>query len=405
MINNEQTITEKHSSIAQRILFKLLDKIQYGKITLFDRGHCVVFSGREATLTHSVSIHVYSPRAYQSVLFGGSLGAGESYTEGDWDTDDLTKLVEIFIKNSALFEQIENPLVRLFNFIKGLTDRFRNNNMRRAKNNILAHYDLGNEFFQLILDPTMMYSCALYQPENINQEQASQTKLAAICQHLQLKSSDHILEIGSGWGGFAFYAANEHGCKITTTTISDKQYAFVKHKIKQLGLENQIELLNVDYRQLTGQYDKLVSIEMIEAVGYRYLDRFFLQCNHLLKTGGLFLLQAIVINDQAYDRAKNETDFIKKHIFPGGCLPSIHSISQSIATQTTLQLIALQDIGNHYVTTINDWYDKLIANRELILKQGFNENFIRLWQFYFCYCAGGFNTKYISDIHALWYKR
>lgn len=214
-----------------------------------------------------------------------------------------------------------------------------------------------------------------------------------------------FLEIGSGWGGFAVYAAQIYGCKITTTTISDKQYAFIKEKIKHLGLENQIELLNLDYRKLSGQYDKVVSIEMLEAVGYKYMDTFFHQCNQLLKPEGLFFLQTIVINDQAYEAAKNEVDFIKKYIFPGGCLPSVFSISKSIATQTKMQLISLEDIGKHYVATLSDWQNKLLANKLSLLAQGFTASFIRMWQFYFCYSAAGFESRYISDIHVLWQKR
>jgi len=250
-----------------------------------------------------------------------------------------------------------------------------------------------------------MYSCALYEPSDICLDEAAKKKIDKICDKLELKAGDHVLEIGSGWGGFALYAAMKYGCKITTTTVSEKQYAFVKEKIKQLGLENQIELLNLDYRNLSGQYDKVVSIEMIEAVGHKFFELFFYKCNHLLKPGGLFFLQAIVINDQAYEAAKNEIDFIKKYIFPGGCLPSVCSISKSIASQTKMQLISLEDIGTHYVSTLNDWQHKLLTNEEAILAQGFAENFIRMWQFYFCYSAAGFESNYISNIHALWRKR
>lgn len=212
------------------------------------------------------------------------------------------------------------------------------------------------------------------------------------------------MEIGTRWGGFAIYAAQHFGCKITTITISDKQYSYVKEKITQLGLEHQIELLNLDYRKLPGQYDKIVSIEMIEAVGHQYFDTFFQQCNHLLKPQGLLFLQAIVINDAAYESAKNEVDFIKKYIFPGGCLPTVLAIAHSTA-KTNLQLISLHDIGINYVATLNDWQQKLLYNKQAILDQGFTENFIRMWEFYFCYSAAGFSSRYISNVHALWQKR
>jgi cyclopropane-fatty-acyl-phospholipid synthase len=399
------TIKNKRMSLAQKILFKLLSKIQYGKITLHDGDVTRIFNGTEALDTHSVTVYVVNPRAYRTVLLEGSIGAGKSYMEGDWNTDNLSQLLEIFIRNTHLFAAIESPFARFVIFIRALLNKWRPNNIKRAKKNIVNHYDLGNKFFELFLDPTMMYSCALYETEQLSSEQASTAKLRTICEHLQLKPEDHVLEIGSGWGGFAIYAAREYGCKITTTTISNKQYAFVKQEIARLGLGNQIELLNIDYRKLTGSYDKLVSIEMVEAVGHKYFDTFFRKCNQLVKPEGLFFLQAIVINDQAYESSKHEIDFIKYYIFPGGCLPSVNTIFESIATQTKMQLMHLRDIGEHYVLTLNDWHKKLLANIPAIKQQDFSENFIRMWEFYFCYCAAGFQTNYISDIHALWRKR
>jgi cyclopropane-fatty-acyl-phospholipid synthase len=405
MATHQNSFKNKRTSFAQKLFFKLLSKIQYGKITLIEGDNRFVFCGQQATPTQSVTITVKHVRVYKMILFGGSIGAGKSYIKGDWSTDDLTKLLEIFIHNTTLFSNIEGSFAKFIIFVRNLVDKVRPNNIKRAKKNILEHYDLGNEFFELFLDPTMMYSCAIYDEEHTNQNQASIKKLRTICDHLQLNSKDHILEIGTGWGGFAIFAAREYGCKVTTTTISDKQYNFVKTEIKRLGLEKQIELLNIDYRELTSQYDKLVSIEMIEAVGYKYYDTFFSQCNNLVKPGGLFFLQAIVINDQAYERAKIEIDFIKYYIFPGGCLPSIYSISDSIKNHSQMQLLYLNDIGKHYVNTLNDWHKKFLENFLTIKKQNFSDRFIRMWQFYFCYCAAGFKTNYISNIHALWRKR
>lgn len=404
-MGSKQILNNRRMSLSQKIVFKLLSQIQYGQITLHDGKTCVIFSGKEAIESHAVTIHIKHACAYKTFLFEGTVGAGKSYIKGDWDTDNLSKLFEIFIKNTHLFDRMESPSAKILIFLRHLANKLRPNNIRRAKQNILNHYDLGNQFFQLILDPTMMYSCALYESENTTQEQASKKKLMTICEHLQLQASDHILEIGTGWGGFAIFAAREFGCKVTTTTISNKQYAYVKTEIERLGLQNQIELLNIDYRELSGQYDKLVSIEMIEAVGYKYFDTFFHQCNKLIKSGGLFFLQAIVINDQKYKTAKKEIDFIKQYIFPGGCLPSIHSIFESIATQTQMQLIHLHDIGKHYVKTLNDWHHKLMTNKEAIKQHNFNEKFIRMWQFYFCYSAVGFKTCHISDVQVLWRKR
>ena len=390
-------------TLSKKIVLKVLKKIKVGTITLrdFDRTHVFENSGPGECVT----ITIKNPQVYKKILSEGSVGAGRGYIDGDWDTDDLTKLISLFIKNVSLFNEIESPLARLFSFVRTIGYKLNINTVNRAKDNILAHYDLGNDFFKLILDPSMMYSCALYEHPDMKLDDASLKKIQKICSQLSLTPQDHLLEIGTGWGGFAIYAAQTFGCKITTTTISDKQYAFVKQKIKQLGLDHQIELLNLDYRQLSGQYDKLVSIEMIEAVGHKYFDVFFKQCYQLLKPEGLFFLQAIVINDQAYEAAKDEVDFIKRYIFPGGCLPSVFSIARSIAKQTKLQLLSSEDIGKHYVQTLYDWQDNLLKNKQAILDQGFTQAFIRTWQFYFCYCAAGFDTHYISNIHALWRKR
>lgn len=401
--NNHQST--QSARLSKKVFFKLLNGITHGTIKVNDVNGSYVFGNENEKNDSIASITINNPKAYKAILVGGSVGAGASYIAGDWDTDDLQKLIEIIIKNDSLFNNIESPIARLFNLIRTIHYKLKFNSIRRAKENILAHYDLGNDFFKLILDTSMMYSCALYKPSEISLEEASIKKIQAICTALQLKPSDHILEIGTGWGGFACFAAQEYGCKVTTTTISEKQYLYVKDKINQLNLNHQIELLKEDYRTLSGQYDKVVSIEMIEAVGHKYFDTFFHQCHQLLKPEGLFFIQAIVINDQAYEAAKNEVDFIKKYIFPGGCLPSVCSISQSIASQTTLQLLSFEDIGHHYVSTLNDWHKKLLANKQEICAQGFPESFIRTWEFYFCYCAAGFQTNYISDIHALWRKR
>lgn len=405
MIGKNELKVKRHEVLSKKIILDILKGIQKGAIQVNDGDESYVFGDMNRVSGQNATINIIHPRAYKKILLEGSVGAGKGYIDGDWNTDDLQKLIELFIKNDALFNNIESPFAHLLSWVRTIGYKLNKNTILRAKDNILAHYDLGNDFFQLILDPLMMYSCALYEPSGISLDEAAKKKIQRICDKLELKAGDHVLEIGTGWGGFAVYAAQEYGCKITTTTISDKQYAFVKEKIKNLRLETQIELLNLDYRKLSGQYDKLVSIEMIEAVGHKYFDAFFHQCDQLIKPGGLFFLQAIVINDQAYEAAKNEVDFIKKYIFPGGCLPSVFSIMKSIATQTKMQLISFEDIGKHYVDTLNDWHKKLLANKKAIFAQGYTEDFIRMWQYYFCYSAAGFESNYISDIHALWQKR
>lgn len=403
MINRLQR--KKTDPLSKKIICNLFKKIKHGTIHLNDSQGHHIFNDNPEVNPHKISINVRNPQAYKKIILDGTVGAGKSYIDGDWDTDNLQQLMELIIKNDSLFNKIDGPITKFLKVFRTINYQLKPNNEQRAKDNILAHYDLGNDFFQLILDPRMMYSCGIYEPSHIGLDEAAQKKLQRICTKLDLKPTDHILEIGTGWGGFAIYAAQSYGCKVTTTTISDKQYDFVKNKIKQLGLESQIELLKCDYRKLSGQYDKIVSIEMIEAVGHKYFDTFFRQCNHLLKPEGLFFLQAIIINDKAYPKAKNEVDFIKKYIFPGGCLPSVLSISKSIARQTMMQLISFDDIGQHYIATLNDWHSKLLANKEAILKQGFTEEFIRMWEFYFCYSAAGFASRHISTIHALWQKR
>ncbi|MDF1758363.1 MAG: cyclopropane-fatty-acyl-phospholipid synthase [Legionellaceae bacterium] len=402
----ENNITVKsRSNLSKNIFLKLLSKIVIGKITVYDSLGEYQFGGMTSDDSSAVTVTINTDRAYRSILLGGSLGAANSYINGEWDSNDLQKLIEIFIHNEQLFNKIESPFAKLSGIFKSLQYKFSHNSIRRAKNNILAHYDLGNEFFELFLDPTMMYSAALFEPNDIDLEQASRKKLHAICEGLELKSSDSLMEIGTGWGGLAIYAAQNYGCKVTTTTISEKQYNFTKAKIQQLGLEKKINLIKQDYRKISGQFDKLVSIEMIEAVGHKYFSTFFKKCDTLLKPGGLMFLQAIVINDQEYERAKNEVDFIKKYIFPGGCIPSIQAIANSVGNNTNLQLTSLRDIGKHYVTTLNAWEKRLFANAEQAKAQGFTTEFLRMWQFYFCYCAAGFQTNYISDIHAIWRKR
>ncbi len=405
MNKNNPHSSPMSARLSKKIFFKLLNGITHGVIKLDDNEGHYVFGHQKEKDDLIATITIKHPSAYRTILLGGSVGAGKSYIDGEWDTDNLQRLIELIIKNDSLFNNIESPIARLFSLMRTIGYKLKINSIRRVKENILAHYDLGNDFFNLILDPSMMYSCALYTPSDISLEEASKNKIQAICTALQLQPTDHILEIGTGWGGFACFAAQKYGCKVTTTTISEKQYLYVQEKIKQLGLSNQIQLLKEDYRRLSGQYDKVVSIEMIEAVGHKYFDAFFHQCNELLKPEGLFFLQAIVINDQAYEAAKDEVDFIKRYIFPGGCLPSVFSINRSIASKTNLQLLSFEDIGGHYVATLNDWHKRLLANKNEILAQGFTESFIRMWEFYFCYCAAGFQTNYISDIHALWRKR
>jgi cyclopropane-fatty-acyl-phospholipid synthase len=391
-------------SITEKLFFKLLNQIDTGQLTLIIDGLPVNFSGNNPTdLLETVTVN--NKQLYRRVLLAGSNGAAESYVAGDWDTDDLPRLLELILSNSHIFQKIEKGLAAITNFAINARRFFSFNHKVNARKNIGAHYDLNNDFFATFLDQTMMYSAAVYSPLANTLQAASLNKLRIVCEKLKLTASDHLLEIGTGWGGLAIFAAREYGCKVTTTTISEEQYKFVKEKILALNLTDKITLLKKDYRDLTGEYDKVVSIEMIEAVGHQYFDTFFKCCADRLRPDGLLFLQAITINEKAYLQARTAVDFIKKYIFPGGCLPAISVICNSVARQTSLQLLYLQDIGEHYVTTLQDWLTNFNKNIESIYALGFDERFVRMWKYYLSYCMAGFRQSYISDIHVLWQKK
>lgn len=405
MQEKTEVFPRKKLGFYQRIIFALLKQIRFGKIIVKQGAHSWEFVGQEKTDTHIVMVEVFDHRIYKSILFQGSIAAGETYMQQGWSTSDLPMLLEIMLLNERVLTKLDGHFYRISSFIKRLTAAFNKNVLAQAKKNISAHYDLGNDFFEHILDPSMMYSCAIYSSPEQPQLHASINKLDTICKALKLTENDKVLEIGTGWGGFALHAVKHYGCHITTTTISEKQHAHVEKQIQDHGYGNKIELLKTDYRLLTGQFDKIVSIEMIEAIGHQHIDNYFEACARLLRNNGLFLLQAITINDRIYERAKNEIDFIKKHIFPGGCLPSIGSISRSIAKQADMRLVTMNDIGSHYVKTLSDWLDRMRQNKNSIIALGYSAELIRQWEYYFSYCMAGFKSGYISDIHAIWQKR
>jgi cyclopropane-fatty-acyl-phospholipid synthase len=390
------------NDLFKKMMLKVFGQLQVGKLIIHDGNETHVFTRLDQVEEFTVTVRVLNPRFYRKMLLGGSVGAAESFMLGDWQIDDLTKALELVMLNAPMYKSIEEGLPsRIAYFFMNLGNRFRRNNISNAKKFIQTHYDLGNEFFACFLDETMMYSAAIFAHDTDTLAQASVNKLKVICDKLCLQSSDHLLEIGTGWGGLAIYAAREYGCRVTTTTISDLQYSFVRAEIDRLGLQDKITLIQKDYRELRGQYDKLVSVEMIEAVGHQYLEVFFRQCNHLLKQRGLMLLQAITINDGAYEVTKNSVDFIKKYIFPGGCLPSVGIIRDTLQKHTAMTINHTQDIGKHYVKTLRHWLTGFMQNTAGIKAMGFADNFIRLWEFYFCYCAAGFNQSYISNVQLL----
>lgn len=320
---------------------------------------------------------------------------------GYWTADNLTNVIRLMCLNQSVMDNLEGgyqwftrPMLRVLHWLNS-------NTTEGSRKNIAAHYDLGNDMFQLFLDPTMMYSSAMFNAHTKTLQQASELKLKAICDKLDLKPDDHVVEIGTGWGGFAIYAAQNYGCRITTTTISRQQYELAKSRVEAAGLSDRITLLLEDYRHLQGQYDKLVSIEMIEAVGYQYYDTYFAKVSSLLKPDGLALIQAITIADQRYESAKKSVDFIQRYIFPGSCIPSNTAMLNSITKNTDLRLFDLEDIGPHYATTLRMWRENFFANIEQVRRLNYSEEFIKMWEFYLCYCEGGFEERALGDVHLL----
>jgi cyclopropane-fatty-acyl-phospholipid synthase len=395
-------------ALAKNLLLKRLAPLQYGSLTLIENNHSTTFghANKQATsLTPiNVKLNILDTRFYGEVVFGGSIGAGEAYMQGYFTCDNLTDLIRLMVRNQDLLDNIETDFASLTRPIQKWLHTLNRNTQQGSKRNIAAHYDLGNDFFQLMLDPTMMYSAAIFEPADATLEQASIAKLERICQKLQLTANDHIIEIGTGWGGFAIYAAKNYGCKITTTTISQQQYSLAKQRVEDAGLSDQITLLLTDYRDLHGQYDKLVSIEMIEAVGHKFYDTYFSKCSELLKPNGMMLLQAITIADQRYASALNSVDFIQRYIFPGSCIPSVTTMLQSLTKATNLRLFNLEDIGPHYATTLAAWRENFFNQIDQVRQLGYPETFIRMWEFYLCYCEGGFDERALGDVHMLLVK-
>lgn len=381
--------------LARKIVLGLLAKLEYGTLRVKDGEAELQFGSGQPVAT----LEVLDSAFYPQLLVGGSIGAGEAYIAGRWRSDDLTSLVRIMVLNLPLLDSLERrlgwvtwPLQRL----KHLVNR---NSRQGSKKNILAHYDLGNVLYKSFLDPSLMYSSALYPHAEASLEEAQQHRLDVICQKLDLKPGDHLLEIGTGWGGLALHAAKHFGCKVTSTTISDAQFQEARERVKEAGLEGQITLLTQDYRDLDGQYDKLVSIEMIEAVGHRYLPAFFEKCQSLLTPDGVMLLQAITISDQRYDSYARSVDFIQRYIFPGGCLPSNSRMLGLMARHTDFVVRDLKDFGFDYARTLKEWRQRFHHGFEGLRPHGFDERFKRLWDYYLCYCEGGFWERAISVVH------
>lgn len=389
------------SGLAKRLLFKGLGRIRHGQVHIHHNGQTTTF-GEESDLNATVTIH--DAKIFKELAYGGSLGAAESYLQGHWSTDDLTNLLRIMCRNLDALSGMDSGLARIGSWIAKQAHRLSRNTKANSKKNIAAHYDLSNDFFKLFLDPTLMYSSALFTESASELDAASVNKLETICRKLDLRPSDHVIEIGTGWGGFAVHAAKNYGCKITTTTISQRQHEVAEARIREAGLQDRVELLLTDYRDLSGTYDKLVSIEMIEAVGHEFLPTYFAQCDRLLKPGGTMLVQAITMPDQRYATYLRGTDFIQKYIFPGGHLPSVSAMQQAQNEQTRLRMIGAEQFPDSYAYTLREWrrrfFDKIGQVREL----GFDDRFIRMWEYYLCYCEAAFLERSVSVGQFVWEK-
>lgn len=389
------------AALGRRAILSRFAALRHGSLTLIEPDGRHSFGAISPDCDLSVTIEVLDPQFWADAAFGGTVGAGESYIHGHWRANDLTALVRLMVRNRELMEDLEGGLARLTAPLKRILHWANRNSRTGSQRNIAAHYDLGNDFFRLMLDETMMYSCGIYPAETSTLHEAQLTKLDTICRKLDLKPSDRLVEIGTGWGGLAIHAARHYGCHVTTTTISREQHAHATEAVRAAGLESRVTLLLDDYRDLTGTFDKLVSIEMIEAVGHRYLDTYLATCSRLLKPSGSMLLQAITLQDQFYEDALRSVDFIQRFVFPGSFIPSVNAITSSLRRATDMKIFHLEDIGPHYARTLRDWGNNVHRHVAAIRALGYPEEFLRLWDFYIAYCEGGFAERQLGDVQML----
>ena len=388
--------------LGRRLLLARLATMRDGELVIEEwNGQRHRFGRRTPRLDVTVTLQVDHPQLYADTAFGGTVGAGEAYMRGLWRCDDLTGLVRLFVANRHMMNDVDSqwsllsrPLLKAFHF-------FNRNSRQGSARNISAHYDLGNELYSLMLDPTMAYSCGIFGEGANTLEAASLAKFDAVCRKLDLKPGDRVVEIGTGWGGLAIHAAKHYGCHVTTTTISSEQHAYTREKIAELGLGDRITLLLEDYRDLKGRFDKAMSIEMIEAVGADYLDTYLSKCSSLLEPHGAMLLQAITIQDQFYEQARKSVDFIQRFIFPGSFIPSVECISRSLTRATDLKIFHLEDIGPHYARTLREWRRNFFGQLPRVRALGYPDSFVRMWEYYLCYCEGGFMERQLGDVQLL----
>lgn len=406
-VGDDKGLDKARGGFARKIIHKKLSDMTRGSLLLDEAGSVTYFGAKEehaVDLDLRATIKVNNPAAYKRMLLNGVLGAAEAYMEGDWSTPDLLSVIRFFVANMEDLQRINQQRSWLNRAALASLSWVSRNTIQRSQKNISAHYDLGNDFFKLFLDPSMLYSSAIFERDDMTLEQASIAKMERLCQQLQLRPEDHLLEIGTGWGAMAVYAAENYGCRVSTTTISQEQFDYATRLVASKGLQNRVTVYKRDYRELNGQYDKLVSIEMIEAVGHEFYQQYFSKCSSLLKSNGLMAVQAITVPDQRYVQAKKNVDFIKRYIFPGGCLPSIEVISKHIANDTDMVISDIFDITQDYAKTLACWREAFFKHIDQVSDMGFDNRFIRMWEYYLCYCEGGFTERVIGTHQILFSK-
>jgi cyclopropane-fatty-acyl-phospholipid synthase len=385
-------------------VLRLFASLKKGSLILREGPNTYEFGEPLATSSCIAEVEILHPSFYRYILFGGTIGSGEAYMLGTWSSANLTRLIEVMVMNLATLAVMNKRWHRLASWVGSWRYFWQKNSKNGSKRNISAHYDLSNDFFALFLDPTLMYSAAIYPSPEATLHEASINKLQRVCEQLSLSCNDHLLEIGTGWGGLAIYCARTTGCRVTTVTLSQEQYKVATAQVAAAGLSALVEVHLCDYRDIKGQYDKLVSIEMIEAVGHQYYADYFAKCSSLLKPQGKMVLQAITIPHDRFERGKYTMDFIRRYIFPGGCLPSQHIIMQNLARHTDMELMDFRDITQDYARTLSDWASAFKSHRSTVAALGFDDVFVRMWEFYFAYCEGGFRQRVIGTSQWLFAK-
>ena len=397
----------KAKTIYEKIVMSMLSRFTKGEL------HLELHNGESLIIGHGnglkVDIKINNSNFYKKCVLYGDIGFGESFCDGDWESSNLTNVVRWIIQNvetSGVMSgsKVKNIATNILGQVNRVSHIFNKNSKKGSQSNISYHYDLSNDFYELMLDETMSYSCGIFKDQETSLHEAQVNKLSHLCNDLDIHSGDHILEIGCGWGGFAAYAVQHFDCKVTGITISKEQYLFAKNKVEELGLQDRIEILLTDYRDLEGTYDKIVSVEMIEAVGHEFLPEYFKTIEKLLKKEGVAVIQAITSPDSRYHQFRKGVDFIQKHIFPGSLLPSVTSMTEACSKDTELQIINLRDIGLHYAKTLEHWRVTCEEEKEKIISLGMDEKFLRKWNYYLCYCEAAFMERNISDIQVTFIK-